>query len=107
MNNMAYDLAVVAVCTLVTWLTRALPFMIFGKRPLPAIIRYLGIALPSMIMVILVVYCLRNTDFSGAPFGLCEVLACVSVAAVHRWKNNMYLSIIVGTVVYMIMIRLV
>lgn len=56
-------------------------------------------------LVILVVYCLRNMSFTTAPYGLCELLACAGVVAVHKWKNNMYLSIIAGTVIYMALIR--
>ena len=55
--------------------------------------------------MILVVYCLRNMSFTTAPYGLCELLACAGVVAVHKWKNNMYLSIIAGTVIYMALIR--
>ena len=58
------------------------------------------------IMVILVVYCLRNTDLAAAPHGLSELLACLSVIVLQRWKGNMYLSIVVGTAVYMLLIRL-
>ena len=107
MNGIVYTLAVVFTCTLVTWLTRALPFLVFGKKSLPPLVKYLGNVLPAMIMVILVVYCLRNTDFACAPYGLCELTACVSVFAVHRWKNNTYLSVIVGTIVFMFMIRII
>ena len=106
MSGTIYTLAVVAVCTTVTWLTRALPFLLFGNRPLPALIRFLGRVLPAMIMVILVVYCLRHTDFAAAPHGLSELLACLSVIVLQRWKGNMYLSIVVGTAVYMLLIRL-
>lgn len=106
MSGTVYTLAVIAVCSAVTWLTRALPFLLFGNRPLPALIRFLGRVLPSMIMVILVVYCLRNTDFAAAPHGLSELLACLSVIVLQRWKGNMYLSIVVGTAVYMLLIRL-
>jgi branched-subunit amino acid transport protein AzlD len=107
MNGMGYSFAVVVICTLVTWLTRALPFLVFGKRSLPPLVKYLGNVLPAMIMVILVVYCLRNTDFAGTSHGICELTACVSVLTVHRWKKNTYLSIVVGTIIYMFMIRII
>ena len=45
---------VIAVITAVTVLTRALPFIAFGKKELPATVKYLGNVLPPAIMVILV-----------------------------------------------------
>ena len=95
----------VAVIALVTVLTRALPFIAFGKKELPGTVKYLGNVLPPAIMVILVCYCLKGIQFAESPHGLPELLACAAVAGVHLWKKNMYLSIIVGTVCYMVLLR--
>lgn len=96
----------VAVITAVTVLTRAVPFIAFGKKELPATVKYLGNVLPPAIMVILVCYCLKGINFIESPHGLPELLACAVVAGVHLWKKNMYLSIIVGTVCYMVLLRI-
>ena len=96
---------VIAVITVVTVLTRALPFIAFGKKELPATVKYLGNVLPAAIMVILVCYCLKGIQFAESPHGLPELVACAAVAGVHLWKKNMYLSIIVGTVCYMVLLR--
>lgn len=64
---------VAAACTL---LMRALPFTLLGrKREVPKKIRYLGRILPSAIMAVLVIYCVRDiaTDFSGK--GIREIIA--------------------------------
>lgn len=98
---------VIAVITAVTVLTRALPFIAFGKKELPATVKYLGNVLPAAIMVILVCYCLKGIRFAESPHGLPELLACAAVAGVHLWKKNMYLSIIVGTVCYMVLLRVI
>lgn len=106
MNNM-YFIASVAIIALVTWLTRAVPFLLFGNREIPAKIKYLGNALPPAIMIILVCYCLRNMDFSGYGGWLPEIISCAVIVLVHTLRKNMYLSIIAGTVCYMVMLRII
>lgn len=105
MSGELYLILAIAVITVVTVLTRALPFLAFGKKELPATVKYLGNVLPPAIMVVLVCYCLRNINVSEAPHGLPELIACAAVAVIHLVKKNMYLSIIVGTVCYMVLLR--
>ena len=105
MNNTIYPIAVIGVIAVVTWALRAFPFLLFGNRPLPKVIRYLGKALPPAIMTILVIYCLRDISFGQSPFGIPELAACVLVVILQVVRKNMYLSIIAGTVCYMILIR--
>lgn len=104
--DLLFSLAAIALCALITWLTRALPFLIFGNRPLPAVIQYLGRVLPPAIMVILVIYCLRNVDVSSAQHGIPELAACLVVVLLQVKKKNMYLSILAGTILYMALLRL-
>ena len=105
MPETLYAIAAIAVVALVTWGLRAAPFMLFGSRPLPGTMRYLGKVLPPTIMTVLVIYCLRNTSFDHSPFGIPELAACALVALLQIVKRNMYLSIIAGTVCYMLLIR--
>ncbi len=42
MNEALYPIAVIAVTAIVTWMLRAFPFLLFGSRPLPRSILYLG-----------------------------------------------------------------
>lgn len=104
-NDALYPILMIAVAALVTWLTRAIPFLVFGKRQLPGMVVYLGEVLPPAIMVILVVYCLRNISFTTPPYGLAELAACGSVFLAHKLLKNMYVSIILGTVCYMLLLR--
>ena len=64
MNNTIYLIAVITVIAIVTWALRAFPFLLFGSRPLPKTIQYLGKVLPPAIMTVLVIYCLRDTNLS-------------------------------------------
>ncbi len=92
----------VAVCTL---LTRALPFWIFGgKKEVSPMIQYLGRVLPSAIMTILVVYCLKDVSIFEGSRGVPEFLAIMAVMIFHLWKKNTLLSIGVGTILYMLMV---
>ena len=55
MNNVIYPIAVIGVVAIVTWFLRAFPFLLFGSRPLPKTVQYLGKALPPAIMTVLVI----------------------------------------------------
>ena len=103
-----HDILLVAVCALVTALTRFLPFLIFrGGKKTPDIIVYLGKVLPYAIMGMLVVYCMKDVNFLGGSYGIPEILCCILTIALHVWKRNPLLSIGVGTVSYMLLVQLV
>lgn len=94
----------VAVMALVTMTLRFLPFLVFRKQP-PPYITYLGKVLPTAIIGMLVIYCLKDVSFMSAPYGLPELLAVGCVAGIQAWKRNSILSILSGTAVYMALIR--
>ena len=105
---MTHSILVIAVTALVTLVLRFLPFLVFGgKRETPAYISYLGRLLPYAVMAMLVVYCLRNISFLSAPFGAPELISCAVVALLHVWKRSSILSILGGTVCYMLLVQLV
>ena len=103
-----YPVAVIAVMTVVTFLTRALPFLLFdrGGEP-PKIILYLGRVLPPAVMAMLVVYCLRGVSFAAAAAWLPQFISVAVVVLVHKWKHNTLLSIFGGTVLYMFLVQMV
>ena len=100
--------AAIAVMALVTFLTRALPFLLFdrGEQP-PGLILYLGRVLPPAIIAMLVVYCLRNVDLFAGSHGLPELLCAAVVAVLQIWKRNTLLSICGGTALYMVLVQFV
>lgn len=107
MNNL-HSVLIIAVAAVVTAATRFAPFLIFGEnRKIPPIVEYLGNVLPCAIMGMLVVYCLKDVNLLAAPFGLPEILGCISVALLHIWKRNSLLSIGVGTVFYMLLVQFI
>ena len=107
MTDTLQTAAIIGVIALMTWFTRGLPYLLFARKCPPPLVTYLGTALPSSIMIILVVYCLRNTAFAVAPHGAPELISVLVVAALQAWKRNTLLSIFLGTVCYMLLIRTV
>ena len=104
----AEEILTIGLCALATMLTRFLPFFIFrADKPTPKYIRYLGKALPAAIFGMLVIYCLKNVDVTAGSHGVPELIAIVSVTALHLWKRNMLLSIGGGTVCYMLLVQFV
>ena len=107
MNNTFQALLVIAVIALVTAALRFLPFWVFnGRRPVPEVIRYLGSVLPYSVMAMLVVYCLKGTSFADYSGWLPSAVSVAAVVILHVWKRNTLLSIIGGTLCYMLLIRL-
>ena len=99
-------LLVILVSFLCTFFLRALPFLAFsGQRDMPQWLEKLSHALPPAIMAVLVVYCLKDVPDEWYPGGACKLLAVAATALVHKWKHNTFLSIILGTAVYMVLIR--
>ena len=98
----------VAVIALFTILIRFLPFLIFrGNRKTPEIIEKLGRILPYAIMGMLVVYCLKGMSFTDISGFLPQIIACLVVGVLYVWKRNTLISIVCGTVCYMVLLQFV
>ena len=91
----------------VTVLLRALPFLVMGSRPTPKVITYLGSVLPYAVMGMLVVYCLKGVSFRSPAGFLPELIASAVVVGSYLWKKNTLLSIVGGTVCYMLLVQFV
>ena len=100
--------ASIAVMAAVTFLTRALPFLLFdrGRHP-PKLVLYLGRVLPPAVIAMLIVYCLRTVRFAAVPQWAPQLIAAAAVVALHVWKHNNLLSIFGGTVLYMVLVQAV
>ena len=93
--------ASIAVMALVTFLTRALPFLLFdrGSAP-PKVVLYLGKVLPPAVIAMLIIYCLRNVSFSIPADWTSEAIlsamspwapqlaAAAAVVELHLWNRN-------------------
>ena len=101
--NTLHSALIIAVISAVTVILRFLPFMLFKNRKLPKSAEQLGRSLPYAVMGMLVVYCLRGAKPLTYPYALPELISCVLTAALYVWKRNSILSIIAGTVCYMLL----
>lgn len=96
----------IAVMALTTATLRFLPFLVFTRRT-PSYVVYLGKVLPAALIGMLVVYCLKDVQITFAPHGLPELIAGAGVALLQAWKRNSLLSILAGTLLYMVLIQAV
>lgn len=102
------SLVMIAVVAVATFATRAASFLVFPKgKEIPKSVVYIGKVLPPAIIGMLVVYCLRSASVLAYPYGLPELIACVTVIALHLWKRNILLSIGAGTILYMVLVQIV
>jgi branched-subunit amino acid transport protein AzlD len=54
---------------------------------------------------VLVIYCLKDVTPLAQPYGIPELLAVACVVAVQAWRRNSLISILTGTVFYMVLVR--
>lgn len=106
MIDTTHSFLLIAVVALVTIAIRFFPFVLFRKGT-PKIILYMGKVLPYAIMGMLVVYSLKIVSFVDGSHGIPEIIAVLLVVLLHKWKHNTLLSILVGTLVYMLLIQVV
>ena len=101
-----YILLAIVMSALITFGLRALPFLLFrGGRSMPEWMQRLGQILPSAIMAVLIVYCLKGAKSNPIGIGIPGIIAVAVVVASYKRKHNTFISIIVGTAAYMIMLR--
>ncbi len=105
--GIVYFFAAVLLSAVITFALRALPFAVFRNgRPLPEYIRRLGEILPSSIMAVLIVYCLKDVSGEFFGHGIWELAAVAVVVVTYKWKHNTFISILTGTAAYMLFIRI-
>ena len=96
----------ITVMAVVTILLRFLPFLVFRKET-PPYIAYLGKVLPPAIIGMLVIYCLKDVKLTVRPYGIPELIAAVCVIGLQVFRRNSLLSILGGTIIYMVLVQAV
>ncbi|TDM07952.1 branched-chain amino acid transporter permease [Macrococcus lamae] len=105
--TLSQQLITILIITIVTLLTRYLPFFIFKTdKEIPPLIQYFGQILPPAIFGLLVVYALRDIEWTSSAHSIPTFSAIIVILLLHLWKRNMLMSIAAGTICYMIFIRL-
>ncbi|MEU4171095.1 AzlD domain-containing protein [Streptomyces sp. NPDC026665] len=99
MSDTGYAVGAVLLAAALTWTLRALPFAALAPLRASATVRYLSARMPVGVMVILVVYCLRDLSLAQ-PRALVPVAALAVTVGLHLWRRNALLSILAGTAVH-------
>ena len=108
MSNQIHAMLLIFTMMAGTMATRFLPFLLLGdKRQTPPFITYLGKVLPYAIMGMLVVYCLKGVSVTQLSSVAPAALGVGVTAGLHLWKRNTLLSILGGTVTYMLLVQMV
>lgn len=104
MDTTAYLLSVIVVAALATFITRALPFVLLYRWAEHPLLRHLGRYLPPVLMVLLLIYALKDALVTGAHL-LPSVAALALVAVLQLLLRNPLVSILSGTGLYMCLIQ--
>jgi len=98
----AYLLAGLGLMFLVTLALRAAPFLALTRLRDSGIVRYLGRTMPAGVMVVLVVYTLRDTTAELGSWVPATVALGLTLA-VHLAFRRAAASIVLGTATYMLL----
>lgn len=101
----SYVLISIVIMSLVTIALRFVPFFLFANKKTPEVVLYLGKVLPSAIMGMLCIYCLKDTMIFEMSSLVPTVIASIFVVGSYALKRNTLLSIFLGTVLYMVILQ--
>ncbi len=104
MNNTEIFIAIF-IMSLVNLFTRALPFVFFKEHKLPPFLNFVGKYFPAIIMSILIIYTLKDIDFTQTPYAIKELSAILLTAFLHVRFKNYLVSIFLGTIFYMALVQ--
>lgn len=96
--GVGYVLGALFVMFGVTVALRAAPFVALSVLRESAFVDFLGRTMPAGVMVILVMYTLRDV---GGTTWLPATIGLAGTVAVHVWRRNAALSTVVGTGLYL------
>lgn len=108
-GKIVYTICVILAVGVLSWLIRALPFLLFGRggEP-PKVISYIGRVLSPAAIAMLVVYCfagyVRDRPPAENMWCIAEIASgAFTIALQWKWRSPL-LSIAAGTALYMILI---
>ena len=105
MLDYSYAIMVILTVSVTTFMIRAFPFIVFGKGNPPNIVLYIGKVISPAAIAMLIVYCFNNVNPVNFPHGIPELIATAVTVGLHLWWKNSLLSILIGTVVYMLLVQ--
>lgn len=99
-------LAILFAIFLVTVGLRALPFAALRFFRESRLVAWLGLSMPVGVMAILVLYTV--IEGGDSPTGFVPVMIALAfIVALHLWRRSATLSILLGTVFYVVLVNVV
>lgn len=92
---------------LIIFLERAFPFLLFSKKEPPALIKFIERFIPPMVITALLVYCLKDLSLTQRQNFVPAISALTLTILLHIWKRNSLISIFSGTILYMVLIKII
>jgi len=105
MNEIEYLLAAILVMAISTYLTRLTPFLMFTPGKDNAKLNFVAKNTPPMVMMILVIYMLKEVDYLSTEI-FYTLFALAVTVGLQILKRNALLSIVSGTIVYMFFVQM-
>ena len=105
MNEIEYLLAAILVMATSTYLTRLTPFLMFTPGKENAKLNFVAKNTPPMVMMILVIYMLKEVDYLSTEI-FYTLFALAVTVGLQILKRNALLSIVSGTIVYMFFVQM-
>lgn len=105
MNEIEYLLTVMLVMAISTYLTRLTPFLMFTPGKENAKLNFVAKNTPPMVMIILVIYMLKEVNYLSTEI-FYTLFALAVTVGLQILKRNALLSIVSGTIVYMFFVQM-
>lgn len=105
MNEIEYLLAAILVMAISTYLTRLTPFLMFTPGKENAKLNFVAKNTPPMVMMILVIYMLKEVDYLSTEI-FYTLFALAITVGLQILKRNALLSIVSGTIIYMFFVQM-
>ena len=105
MNEIEYLLAAILVMAISTYLTRLTPFFMFTPGKENAKLNFVAKNTPPMVMMILVIYMLKEVDYLSTEI-FYTLFALAVTVGLQILKRNALLSIVSGTIIYMFFVQM-
>ena len=105
MNEIEYLLAAMMVMAISTYLTRLTPFLMFTPGKENAKLNFVAKNTPPMVMMILVIYMLKEVDYLSTEI-FYTLFALTVTVGLQILKRNALLSIVSGTIFYMFFVQM-
>ncbi len=90
---------------ILTFIIRLIPYIFMDHITITNKVKHIIDTLPVVVMSLLVVYCFKDLRVNTSLF-LPSLIGALSVIIIHLYKKNTILSILFGTIIYMICLQI-